>query len=416
MARRYVNPVRPAAGAGPHQQLSESHSRLAYGDDGEDSLTTTFEPAGAKLDSFPWARRWSAYLSAVGDPHDRLGAQSVIRRVMEESRPRNASGMSERVPAEGGFLVPENLRSECLSYLTAAVIWPRATVIPMDSLRVPVPLLDNFSQASSAQALGGMTFSFIEEGAAFPSSTPNFGRLTLEAWKLGALLANAPNELLSDSASFTDHFLPRVVGEGLAWVLDDYFIGGTATGNGGTGVGQPQSLINAPGAKSVTRTNAGQAPVFLDIVAMYKALHPAAKQAASVPGQGAACWLLSASAMDAILELYYNPTGTEVVPPSGWFDQGNADNEGSRLLGIPAVVTDHQPASGSAGDVILGDCKLYLIGDRQELVIERSQRGPTFINDTSHLRIKTRVDGRYWTQSTVVTETGQVVSPLVVLH
>ena len=37
---------------------------------------------------------------------------------------------------------------------------------------------------------------------------------------------------------------------------------------------------------------------------------------------------------------------------------------GPSLLGLPAIVTDHQPAIGQHGDVILADLRHFLIGDR----------------------------------------------------
>jgi hypothetical protein len=79
------------------------------------------------------------------------------------------------------------------------------------------------------------------------------------------------------------------------------------------------------------------------------------------------------------------------------------------------VVTDHQPALGTTGDLILADIRQYVIGDRLELLIERSQNGPGFGSDTSEFRIKSRLDGRYWIQSATTTEAGQTVSPVVVL-
>jgi hypothetical protein len=102
---------------------------------------------GAVLDGHGWARSWGSFLGALRDRDDRLGARAACRKAMED-RPRNA--MSERVPAEGGFLVPERLRSQVLAYMTSAIVRPRAAYVPMDSERVPVPALDNPSQASSA--------------------------------------------------------------------------------------------------------------------------------------------------------------------------------------------------------------------------------------------------------------------------
>lgn len=355
---------------------------------------------GAALDGQPWARSWATFLRAVLDPAD-----STARTYI-------ANAMSERVPSQGGFLVPESLRSQVLSYMTRAVVRPEAMVLPMGSLRLPIPTLDNPSQASGAQVLGGLSFSVVEEGTQIPPSNPAVGRTILEARKLAAYLQDTPNELVNDASGAFGDFLARVIAQGYAWYEDDLFIGN------GTGVGQPQGLINAPCAVPISRTTANQV-LFLDVVAMFKALHPAAKQAGLTSGVTNVTWLLSASAMDQLLELNYQVTVgavTTPIPPSGWFTMGDGDKIGPSMLGLPAAVTDHQPALGSVGDVILADLSNYLIGDRLEMTVERSARGSGFVKDTSNFRVRSRVDGRYWIQSPTVTEAGQTVSPVVVLH
>jgi HK97 family phage major capsid protein len=361
---------------------------------------------GAVLDGQPWASSWSAFLRAVNNPRD-PGPREFIAKA---AKIQNAA-MGERVPAEGGFLVPETLRAQVLAYMTTALVRPRATVLPMASLRLPIPFLDNASQASSNQALGGMTFAFTEEGAALGTSNPNFGRLVLEARKLAAYLQSVPDELVDDGAGAFGDFMARVIAMGLAWTEDDFFIG-----TNGTGAGCPQAIVNAPCAVEQTRANSGQAPVFTDIVKVFKALHPASKAAGLSPGVTAVAWLLSASAMDAILEMYYNPTGSEVVAPSGWFSMGDGQDIGPSLLGLPCLVNDHQPASGSVGDVMLADLRHFLIGDRLTLTVERSQESGGFIYGASNFRVRSRVDGRYWIQSSTTTESGQSVSPVVVLN
>ncbi len=361
------------------------------------------EPPGAVLDGEPWARSWPAYLAAVNDPRDSL-ARTVI-----------SNAMSERIPAEGGFLVPEVLRQQVLSYMTSAIVRPRAMVFPMSTLRLPVPFLDDPSQASGAQALGGLTFSFAEEGASITASTPAFGRMVLEAKKLAALFA-APNELADDGAGAFGDFLARTIAAGLSWVEDDFFIGTT-----GTGAGCPQSVLNAACAASVTRTNSGQAPVLTDIINMAKSLHPASKQAGYTSGITRVGWLMSSSVFDSLMELYFLPAGaspTSGVPttPSDWLSLGDGNEVSPSLMGLPAFVTDHQPAAGTAGDLILADLGNYAIGDRQLMTVERSQESSGFITDISNFRVRSRLDGRYWIQSSSTTESGQNVSPVVVLH
>lgn len=354
---------------------------------------------GAVLDGQPWARSWASYLRAVNDPRD-SSARTFIAN----------AAMGERVGTEGGFLVPERLRAQVLSYMAAAVVRPQAMVLPMSTLRLPVPILDNPSQASSAQALGGLTFSFTEEGAAIANSTPGFGRAVLEARKVAALMT-APNELVDDAAGAFGDFLARVIAKGYAWVEDDYFIG-----TNGTGVGCPQSLINAPCAVSVGRAAPSKVQQ-VDLAAMFKALHPAAKMSGYTPGYTNVRWLLSASAMDQILELYLaigTPTN-QAVASSDWFQAGDGDRIGPSLLGLPVTVTDHQPAAGTAGDVVLADLSQYLIGDRQVMTVERATQS-LFASDESYFRVRALVDGRYWVQSATTTEAAQSVSPVVVLH
>ena len=356
---------------------------------------------GAVLDSQPWAKSWTSFLRAIDDPHD-ASARTFIAN----------AAMSERVGSEGGFLVPEVLRSQVLFYMaTAAAVRPQAMVLPMSSQRLPVPILDNPSQSGGTQALGGLTFSFTEEGAAISNSTPGFGRVVLEARKLAALMT-VPNELADDGAGAFGDFLARVIAKGYGWTEDDFFIG-----TNGTGVGCPQSLINAPCAVAVTRSGGAGKVILQDIATMFKALHPAAKMSGFTPGYTNVRWLLSSSAMDQILELYLaiGTPANQAVAPSDWFQAGDGDRTGPSMLGLPVTVTDHQPAVGSTGDVVLADLSQYLIGDRQVMTVERA-RESLFANDQSYFRVRALVDGRYWVQSSTTTETGQSVSPVVVLH
>lgn len=98
---------------------------------------------------------------------------------------KNAASMAERIPAEGGFLVPENLRSEILALsLEEGVMRPDATVIPMDSLRVPIPSIDDTTHTSSV--FGGVAAYWTAEGAKLTATAPSFARVLLEANKLTA--------------------------------------------------------------------------------------------------------------------------------------------------------------------------------------------------------------------------------------
>lgn len=353
---------------------------------------------GARLDSQPWAASWAAYLPAV------FGDDPAARQFI-------ANAWTERVPGEGGYLLPEGLRAQVLAYITPAVVRPRAMVIPMSEYRLHVPVLDNPSQANGKQALGGLSFSFLADGDAIPSSNPGFAQAVLDARKLAALIA-VPGDLESDAAGALGDFISRVVATGYQWAEDDAFIAGT-------GANGPQGILNAPCAITVART--GTYLNAANVASMIAALHPAALAAGLTPGITDVGWLISQSLLSALLQMYLVPGGSPATAGApaalpSWLDLGDGHQTGPSILGLPAFVTDHQPAAGTTGDLALADLRGYLIGDRAELTIERAAAGSGFATDITNYRIKARVDGRYFVQGQTTTEDGTQASPVVILQ
>jgi hypothetical protein len=354
-----------------------------------------FRPPGAVLDQYDWAQSWSRFLAALRDPHDSLGVRRVIRDA--------AQGMSERIPSEGGFLVPWVLTEQVLNYTSGAIIRPRATVVPMTTLQQAVPALSAFNESGGAQALGGMKFSVVEEGATIPATAPAFDRLQLEARKYAGYLQEVPAELLSDAGGAMGDLLGRIIAAGYSWWEDELWINGT-------GAGQPQGLINAPGALLVDRAVESQVGL-ADVAAMMEALHPEAER-------GDACWLVNSQVFDYFLTLSLGvgvtPSAT-YVPASEWL-RYDETNRCWRLIGLPCFPHDHNPALGDTGDVVLADLGQYLIGDLLALTVELSAKGAGFASDAVNIRVRSRIDGRYWPQSTFTTAAGATVSPLVILN
>ena len=188
----------------------------------------------------------------------------------------NAS-MGERVPAEGGALVPEVLRSDILMLvLEQSVIRPRCHVVEMDSLRVPYPALDDVTHANATSVYGGISGYWTEEGAALTASAPAFGRIVLQARKLTSY-TTIPNELIADAGPMLEDWLRTAWPAALAWYFDDAAINGD-------GVGEPQGFLNAPAAIKVT-TTASNTITMADLIKAYVRFLPQA-----LPG---AVWLAS---------------------------------------------------------------------------------------------------------------------------
>src|SRR5262249_47675940 len=82
-------------------------------------------------------------------------------------------------------------------------VGPGAGAIPMASLRVPSPRVDDPSHTTSVY--GGVVGYWTEEAAALAASQPSFGRIVLEAKKLTGY-TEIPNELLQDSIAALEQF------------------------------------------------------------------------------------------------------------------------------------------------------------------------------------------------------------------
>jgi HK97 family phage major capsid protein len=306
------------------------------------------------------------------------------------------NAMSERVPSGGGFLVGEALRGDLMqATLEQAIIRPSATVLPVSTLRTGIPQIDDTTHAAGA-VLGGVTWAWAEEGSALSPSAPAYGRLVLEVKKLAVYLGGVPDELVEDAEAF-GVFARTSLASGQAWAEDQAFIAGSGTG-------QPQGILNAPCAVSVSRTTSLQA----DVAAMVTRMLPQSFKYC--------IWLCSPDLTSSLLNMFTQigttPTSA-VTAPSAWLT-GNPD-DGWTLLGRPVHFTEHVPASGTRGDLILVDPRFYVIADRQLMTIDSSSLGQKFPQDQTEYRVISRKDGRIWLQSPVTPQNSSAtVSPVVI--
>jgi HK97 family phage major capsid protein len=307
------------------------------------------------------------------------------------------------VPADGGFLIPEILRSEILQMaLETAIVRPRATTIPMSSLRVPIPTIDDTSHVSSV--MGGVTAYWTEEAAALTASSASFARVVLDAKKLTAY-AEVPNELLQDApafAGFFDSSMPRAVTyfEDTAFQL-------------GTGVGEPLGYINSPCSVQVA-AEAGQPSgtiVWENIVKMYSRMLPTSL--------GRAVWIASHDTFPqlATMALSVGTGGGPVWIGSG-YDPGNSGSQMPpvTILGRPVIFSEKPGPLGTTGDIVFADLSYYLIGDRMAMQASSSEHYK-FGNDMTAFRVIERVDGRPWLQSALTphNNSSSTLSPVVQL-
>jgi HK97 family phage major capsid protein len=301
---------------------------------------------------------------------------------------RNA--MSSSDPGSGGFLVPEEFRSELLQVaLETAIVRPRARVIPMNTLRAAIPMVD--TTTNSGSIFGGVIAYWTEEGAALVQSQPRFARVVLEAKKLTAY-TEVPNELRMDSSPSVEAILRSMFPEAIAWFEDIAFLTGT-------GVGEPLGIFNALNNAILAVTKeAGQLTgtiVWENIVNMYARMLPSSL--------GSAVWIVSPDTLPQLMT-------TALTVGTGGAPIGMANFNGQSgptlsLLGRPVIVSEKVPSLTNQGDISFVDFRQYLIGDRMAMSAETSTEFK-FGNDVTAYRFIERVDGRPWMQSAITPKNG----------
>lgn len=378
--------------AGIIKYLKDNGSTDAKGDAQRLNLTPKARPTGARIgdkynpqapgakldDEFPHLQDFLKAIWHGSRSQDALNAQHKIREIM------NSFGST--VPADGGFLIPETLRSEMLRVaLEKALVRSRARVIPMETLTVPFPMIDSTSNASNV--FGGVTAYWTEEAGSLTDSSPTFGRIKLEAKKLTAY-SEIPNELFADSLISLQMLINEIFPEAIAWFEDVAFISGS-------GVGEPRGFLNAPSMVSVTKET-GQAAdtiVWENLVKMYARMLPSSLSSA--------VWVAN---IDTFPELATMSLSVGTGGSAIWLQQG-VSAAPMTILGRPVIFTEKMPTVGDAGDICLVDFSYYLIGDRQAIQADMSPHY-RFQTDLTAMRFIERVDGTPWLQSAITPQTG----------
>jgi len=286
------------------------------------------------------------------------------------------------VPGDGGFLIPEQLRSDMLMVsLEDSIVRSKATVIPMESLRVAIPGVDSTSNVSSV--FGGVVCYWTEEGAALTDTSAKFMNIVLEAKKLTTYAAY-PNELPADASAFST-FLATALPRAIAFEEDYKFMQGS-------GVSEPLGYVNYPASVAVN-TVSGQSAntiVVKNLTSIFSRLIPSSFKNA--------VWIASIDTMPQLMTMALS-VGTGGAPV--WLANGGiADAPPMTIYGRPVIFTEKTPTLGTTGDISLVDLSYYLVGDRQVMQASTSQDF-LFNTDKTALKVIERVDGRPWINSAI---------------
>jgi HK97 family phage major capsid protein len=291
---------------------------------------------------------------------------------------RAATGLSESVGADGGFMLQPNfaamlfedaLQTGKLSSLC------RKMTIGGDSNSIKIPAVDETSRATTRH--GGTLGYWVDEAGVKTASKPKIRQLELNLNKL-VVLCYATDELLQDAGAM-EGFIRMSAAHEIGFQIDDAIFQGT-------GAGRPLGIMNA-GCLVTQGKETGQAAatvVYENVVKMWSRLLPGS--------QPNAVWLINQNVFPqlALMSLSVGTGGGPVWLPAG----GASASPYSTLMGRPVMPIEQCATLGTAGDIVLADFQNgYILAEKGGIDSNMSIH-VRFLYDESVFRFVLRIDGQ----------------------
>jgi len=328
--------------------------------------------------------------SAPADrPRDRfssLGEQlsAVIRAGLPDGtvdpRLRNiraATGLSEGIPSDGGFLVQTDFSTELLQEVyQTGILAQRCRRIPIsgNSNSLKMNGVDETSRASTRS--GGVLGYWKAEAAQKTASKPKFRQIELNLKKLIGL-CYATDELLADAAAL-EAFIRQAFAAEFGFLIDDAIINGS-------GAGQPLGILNAGCLVSVAKETGQAADTIVaeNVIKMYARMFP--------QSLNNAIWLVNQNTLPQLftMSLAVGTGGAPVFMPAG----GLSQSPYNQILGRPVIPIEQCQTLGDTGDIIFADLNGYLLAEKGGIESAMSIH-VKFDYDESVFRFVMRVDGQ----------------------
>lgn len=307
-----------------------------------------------------------------------------------EFQVRGAGDMSMGVGTEGGFMVPQQFKTDLLQVQPQeAIVRPRAMVIPAGDppdAKITMPVLD---QTNAENVYGGIVVAPVAEGGTKGLTDARFKEYSLEPKEIAGYTVITDKLLRNWPAASA--FLGTQFRRAMAGWEDTQFVTGT-------GVSRPLGIINLNCKLNVNRQTADSV-TFNDVTNMY----------ARVKFGGSLIWIASQTILPLLMRMA--DAGNNTI-----FIANAASPVPTTLWGIPIMFNDRSPALGSEGDLILADLSYYMIKDGSGPFIDASPH-VYFTSNKTVIKAFWNVDGGSWLSAPLPLEgsTTNFVSPFVVL-
>lgn len=307
--------------------------------------------------------------------------------------PLKATGLSENVPADGGYLLAPQLSGGILEKMhKEAQILPRVSTdqIGPNSNSMLYNAVDESSRADGSR-WGGVRGYWVAEAGSITASKPTFRQMELKLKKVAAL-CYATDELLADATAL-ESWLSRTVPMELRFQTESAIVRGN-------GVGKPLGIMNSPALVSVTRIDANEIDA-TDIANMW------ARRWAGVNDY---VWIANSSIFPQLINLTLG--NAPYLQPAN--SPGQADPSFS-LYGKPYLESEYTYPLGTTGDLMLASLSQYQTINKGG-VASASSIHVQFTTDETAFRFIYRIDGQpLWNSALTPYDAGSTLSPFVVL-
>ena len=268
----------------------------------------------------------------------------------------------EGTDAQGGYLVPEELRSEVFRIMPDfAVMRKIGRVFPMSSDTL---LLNNLGAKPAAY--------WTSEYASKSTTSAEFGQVTLSPNDLVCLLP-VTDQLIADANINIVQFITELFAEVIGTAEDKAFFTGSGTG-------QPKGIDQ----ESITSKSAGASLDFDDIIDLIDLVAPSVSQSA-----GAA--FVGNRFVKRLLRKVKDDDGGYIWRQGG----GRIDGQVGKLPDTAYGYDFHEQNDLSQDELYFGDWRFYAIGDRQSLAVTTTtEGGDAWRRNAMEIKAVERVDGR----------------------
>lgn len=304
-----------------------------------------------------------------------------------------ATGMSQGVGADGGFLVPPEFRTSIWMGLQQEVdnIFAMTDQYPVTGESLTFPAVAETSRANGSR-WGGVRAYWLAEAAQITSSNPSVRQMKLEPQELAALVY-VTDKLLRNAPALNT-FLTRAATEEILFTINNAIINGD-------GVGKPTGVLNSPALVTVS-AEAGQAAatvVLENINNMWSRMHARTRSGAM--------WFINQD-VEPALESLSATAGTGGFPvylPQGAGGPMIQEASTPRLKGRPVMSVEYCATLGTVGDIILMNPMYYATGVQGALRDDMSMHLRFDYAETA-FRFMFAVDGKTWLDSALTPFSG----------